>query len=50
MMGRRSRPPVDAGLRGDVTGLRGDVSECGLTNADRAAGVNIADLEDSGAA
>ena len=40
-----------SGLRGDVSGLRGDVSglsgyidDCGLTDVDRAAGVNIDDL------
>jgi hypothetical protein len=32
------------GLRGDCSVLRGDLDACGLTDADRAQGVNIADL------
>ena len=31
-------------LRGDVTGLRGDVDDCDLTDSDRKKGVNVTDL------
>jgi len=31
-------------LSGDVTGLRGDVDECGLTSVERKAGVYVTDL------
>jgi hypothetical protein len=31
-------------LRGNCTGLTGDLDECGLTDAERSAGVDVADL------
>ena len=33
-----------SGLWGDVSGLRGDVDTCGLTDEDRARGVDVAEL------
>ena len=33
-----------SGLRGNVSLLRGNVDTCGLTAAERSAGVNVADL------
>ena len=38
------RVEVAMGLWGDVTGLRGDVDECGLTDNDRVRGVDIETL------
>ena len=32
------------GLRGDVTGLRGNVDDCEITDEDRKAGIDVADL------
>ena len=31
-------------LRGDLSGLRGDLDKCGITTEDRQAGINIVDL------
>jgi hypothetical protein len=31
-------------LRGDATGLRGDVDQCGLTGEDRANGIQVSAL------
>jgi hypothetical protein len=33
-----------SGLTGDVSGLRGDVDKCGLSDEERAHGVDVADL------
>ena len=33
-----------SGINGDVTGITGNLDECGLTDEDRAKGVNIQDL------
>jgi len=33
-----------SGLTGDVSGLRGDVNECELTNAERQQGVDVSTL------
>ena len=35
------------GLRGNLTGVRGYLSDCAITDEDRAAGVDINDLIDS---
>jgi hypothetical protein len=37
----RCVPGAHADLRGDVSGLWGDVSDCDLTDAERAAGVDV---------
>lgn len=37
-------PGPHAGLRGDCSGISGDLDECDLTAAERDAGVQIADL------
>jgi hypothetical protein len=35
---------VPSGVRGDLTGVYGDLDYCEITNADRARGIDIADL------
>ena len=35
---------ISAGLRGDLSGLRGDIDECEISGEDRENGVRIADL------
>ena len=39
---------LPSGLRGDVTGLRGNVTDCELTPEDRANGVDISTLVGDG--
>ena len=37
---------ISSGLRGDCSGLRGDIDECKISDVERKAGLNISDLID----